>query len=97
MRRLIPSAPEIMIFVGLAVLCAAIAEHMATAGNRDAGLSFMSAPLFVFAAVMGLRRNWAQDAEDVVDAAVNRLVSAETVTVEATTSTPNRDETLTAE
>ncbi|HLL89787.1 MAG TPA: hypothetical protein VK324_10810 [Tepidisphaeraceae bacterium] len=62
MRSLIPSVPEVMIFVGMAVLCAAGAEHMASAGNRDAGLSVLAAPLFVFAAVMGLRRNWQREA-----------------------------------
>ena len=62
MKRLLPSRTELAILATLAVLCAAIAGM----GETDLGLSMTAVPLFIFAAVMGLRRSpqWTMDANE---------------------------------
>ena len=65
MRRLLPSRFELAIFATLAVLCAAFVHAFApgTSDLRFAGLAF---PIFLLAAVMGLRKSpqWANDSDD---------------------------------
>jgi len=56
MRRLLPSRVEVMIFATLAVLCSIVvaAFHPNTSDLRFAALA---CPVFLIAAVMGLRRS----------------------------------------
>jgi hypothetical protein len=60
--RYIPSRLEIFIFALLAIFFAALVMNLRVSAH-DLGLSFFAMPLFIFAAVMGLRRNWSA-AED---------------------------------
>ena len=56
MRRLLPSRVEMMIFATLALICTAMVGlfHPHTA---DLGVAAMAGPIFLVAAVMGLRRS----------------------------------------
>jgi len=54
MKRLLPDRTEIMIFAAMAVVCSVI---VACLPARDLGLSALAMPLFVTAAMMGVRRN----------------------------------------
>jgi riboflavin transporter FmnP len=65
MRHLIPSVREISIFAALSVGLAVLVTAFASASSRDLGLSFSALPLFIVAAVMGLRRNWSRVEADV--------------------------------
>ena len=56
MRRLLPSPVEIAIFATLAVVCAGVVMTIQPA-RSDLGFAFLAAPIFLFAAVMGLRRS----------------------------------------
>jgi hypothetical protein len=55
MKHLIPGKTEVMIFFAMAVLCTGI---VAAAPKLDVALAFLSVPLFITCAVMGLQRNW---------------------------------------
>jgi hypothetical protein len=69
MRRLLPSAVEIAIFAALAVLCAAIVARF-QANTSDLRFAALACPVFLCAAVMGLRKSpvWTRmPAEDVED------------------------------
>ena len=66
MRRLLPSRIELLIFAALAVLCAGVVSVFKV-NAHDLGLAAMGGPIFLVAAVMGLRRSpvWtADDADD---------------------------------
>jgi hypothetical protein len=63
MRQFIPAFHEILIFAGVSVVLA-VSLSLVDASAHDLGLSFCAMPLFVFAAVLGLRRNWARNAAD---------------------------------
>ena len=54
MKRLIPDWTELAIFAVLALICAAVA---APTKGQDLRLSALAIPLFIFAAILGLRRN----------------------------------------
>lgn len=54
MKRLIPDRVEVAIFATVAILGAAIVS-LTTA--QDIGLSVMSVPIFIAAALMGMRRS----------------------------------------
>ena len=56
MRRLLPSRVELLIFAALAVVCAAIVASFHPQ-QTDLGFAGFAAPIFLFAAVMGLRRS----------------------------------------
>jgi hypothetical protein len=64
MRQNFPSSRQILIFAIISITLAVVVSTLSSA-QHDLGLSFLAMPLFVFAAVMGLRKNWAQmeDAE----------------------------------
>ena len=64
MRRLLPGANELAIFAGMSVICAAVVATMG-ASSHDLGLAFVACPVFIFAAVLGLRRNWQRQAQRV--------------------------------
>jgi hypothetical protein len=55
MKHLIPGTTEVMVFFAMAVLCTGI---VAAAPKLDVALAFLSVPLFITCAVMGLHRNW---------------------------------------
>ena len=55
MKHLIPGKTEVMIFFAMAILCTGI---VATTSKVDVGLAFLSVPIFICSAVMGLHRNW---------------------------------------
>jgi hypothetical protein len=61
MRQFIPSFYEVLIFAVLSIVMAVSLSFIDTSA-RDLGLSFCAMPLFVFSAVLGLRRNWARNA-----------------------------------
>ena len=71
MRRLLPSGVEIAIFATLAVVCAGVVATIQP-GKSDLGFAALAAPIFLFAAVMGLRRSptWQIIEEDGSDDAV---------------------------
>jgi hypothetical protein len=54
MRRLLPSKTETAIFAALAIICAVI---VSMGGAPDVRLALLSMPVFLAAALMGLRRN----------------------------------------
>lgn len=55
MKRLLPGRVELAVLTALALLCTLIAGLFE---QRDAALALAAVPLFITAAVMGLRRNW---------------------------------------
>jgi hypothetical protein len=63
MRQLIPSSREILIFA-VTALVGAFAVTTLRSSAHDLGLSVVAMPVFVFAAVMGLRRNWARAGDE---------------------------------
>ena len=65
MRHLLPSGVEFMIFAALAVLCAGIVSVFQV-NVHDLGLAALGGPIFLVAAVMGLRRSpvWQVDEAD---------------------------------
>jgi hypothetical protein len=72
MRRLIPSTVELAIFATLALLCAAIVAAFAP-NTSDLRFAALAGPVFLTAAVMGLRRSptWtilpSEEADEEVD------------------------------
>jgi len=56
MRRLLPSRVEVMIFATLAVVCAGIVG-LFHPNTSDLGFAALAGPMFLIAAVMGLRRS----------------------------------------
>jgi hypothetical protein len=56
MRRLLPSIVELSIFATLALLCAAIVAAFAP-NTSDLRFAALAGPIFLIAAVMGLRRS----------------------------------------
>ena len=70
MRRLLPSRTELAIFATLAVICSAFVHTFApsTSDLRFAALAF---PVFLVAAVMGLRKSptWTEVPSDEADEA----------------------------
>jgi hypothetical protein len=56
MRRLLPSRTEIAIFATLAVLCAALVGAFQPT-TSDLRFAALACPVFLMAAVMGLRRS----------------------------------------
>ena len=54
MRRLLPDRTELAVFAVLALVCATIVTQT---GIQDLGLSLMSIPLFVFSAILGMKRS----------------------------------------
>ena len=68
MRRLLPSRIEIAIFATLAVVLSALVFQFQP-GRHDIGFAALCAPLFLVAAVMGLRRSpqWADPVEMEID------------------------------
>ena len=65
MRHLLPSRVEIMIFAALAVLCTGIVSVFQV-NAHDLGIAALGGPVFLVAAVMGLRRSpvWQMDDTD---------------------------------
>ena len=62
MKHLLPGKVELAILLTLAAISTCI---VAAAPKHDLGLAGAAIPLFIFAAVMGLRRNWElADAEE---------------------------------
>ena len=62
MKHLLPGKVELVILVTLVIISTAV---VAAAPKHDLGLAGVSIPVFIFAAVMGLRRNWQlADAEE---------------------------------
>jgi hypothetical protein len=55
--RYIPSRREIFVFATLAITCSIVVTSLKVSAH-DLGLSFLAMPLFIFAALLGLRRNW---------------------------------------
>jgi hypothetical protein len=55
MKSLLPDRVELAVLSALALLCALVAGRSSQA---DLWLAALSVPLFITAAVMGLRRNW---------------------------------------
>ncbi len=66
MKRLLPSRMELAVFSVLAVVFATIVS-LGQAAQHDLWLAGLAAPLFIFAAVLGLRRSpqWQVSAEQV--------------------------------
>lgn len=64
MRSLLPSRTELAIFASLAVLCTGIVSVGTI--PTDLMLPLLAMPVFIFAAVLGLRRSpqWADPAAD---------------------------------
>ena len=54
MKRLLPGWTELGIFALLAIVCAAAA---AGAGAQDVRMAGLAVPVFIFAAILGLRRS----------------------------------------
>jgi hypothetical protein len=54
MRRLIPNRVELSILTIMALLCTLVADYT---GEHDVALAGASVPLFITAAIMGMRRN----------------------------------------
>ena len=63
MRRLLPSRVEIAIFAVLALIAAAVVGQF-HASATDLGFAGFAGPIFLFAAVLGLRRSPAWMADD---------------------------------
>ena len=65
MRRLLPSRVELAIFATLAVICTALVALLQP-GTHDLGFAGLAAPIFLFAACLGLRRSpvWTGTAAD---------------------------------
>ena len=70
MRRLLPSRIELAIFATLAVICTAVVALLQPA-THDLGFAALAAPIFLFAACLGLRRSpvWTGGADDEADQA----------------------------
>ena len=66
MRRLLPSRIELMIFAALAVLCAGIVSVFQV-NMHDLGMAALGGPVFLVAAVMGLRRSPVWTADEIDD------------------------------
>ena len=66
MRRLLPSRVELAIFATLAVLCTAFVSLL-NASSHDLGFAALAGPVFLIAAVMGLRRSPAWTMADEAD------------------------------
>ncbi|MEA2735939.1 MAG: hypothetical protein QOE14_2390 [Humisphaera sp.] len=68
MRRLLPSRVELAIFAVLALICAALVA-LFQPNTHDLGFAALAGPVFLFAAVLGLRRSpvWTGGAEDEAD------------------------------
>lgn len=56
MRRLLPTGIELAIFATLALICAAVVGLLHQQ-KADLGFAAFAGPIFLFAAVMGLRRS----------------------------------------
>jgi hypothetical protein len=54
MRRYLPGRMELLTFVILALVCGAIVARI---DARDAGLSILAFPVFLFAAILGLLKS----------------------------------------
>ena len=82
MKRLLPSRTELAFFAALAIVAAGVIESLINnAGNghqRDLMLAGLALPVFVTAAVMGLRRSpqWAR-VEEVVQQQRDRSEAGE--------------------
>ena len=65
MRRLLPSRVELAIFATLAVICTALVALLQPS-THDLGFAGLAAPIFLFAACLGLRRSpaWTGTAVD---------------------------------
>ena len=55
MKNLLPDRVELSVLAAMAVVCASAVQ---TGPKADLWLAVLSIPLFITAAVMGLRRNW---------------------------------------
>jgi hypothetical protein len=66
MKRYLPGRVELFVFASLALICATIA---AAAPSRDAAMSLLAFPIFIFAAVMGLWKSGRLRADPVQSAA----------------------------
>jgi hypothetical protein len=55
MKHLLPGKIELAILLGLAMISTAV---VVASPKHDLGLAGMAVPVFIFAAIMGLRRNW---------------------------------------
>jgi hypothetical protein len=51
MKRYLPGRVELLVLASLAIICSVILANLEA---RDAGLSLLAFPLFIFAAVLGL-------------------------------------------
>ena len=56
MKHLLPGRVELMIFLTVAILATGF---VSAAPKHDLGLAAAAIPVFIAAAVMGLRKNWA--------------------------------------
>ena len=64
MRQHLPSGRLMILFLLVAVICTIIVHHIGPM-KTDAALAGLSVPIFIGAALAGLRRNWMrQDAGD---------------------------------
>jgi len=65
MKRLFPSVKVAGVFAVLAVICATLVSRFSTS-SHDLGLAALAMPVFVFGAVLGLRKSpqWNLDAEE---------------------------------
>ena len=72
MKRFIPSSVELAIFATMAILSAAFVGEMKDA-SHDLVMSMLACPIFVAAAVLGLRRSpvWMREAEAETEIVVN--------------------------
>ena len=68
MKRLLPSRTELAFFAALAIVAAGVIESLIAGGTiqRDLMMAGLALPVFVTAAVMGLRRSpqWAPVEEE---------------------------------
>ena len=64
MRQLLPSLRELVIFAAVSLALAIVVSTVLASSAHDLGFSFLAMPLFVFAAVLGLRKNWARTEAD---------------------------------
>ena len=72
MRRFVPSSRELLIFAGLAVIFSVIVHHIHVVQPQtaDLGAAGLAVPIFLVAAVLGLRRSplWTMSAQADADA-----------------------------
>jgi hypothetical protein len=61
MKQYLPGRVELAMFGVLSSICAVVVY---ASGQHDAGLALLAFPLFIFSAILGLRRSWRERASD---------------------------------